>query len=611
MPLTIFDIPHVLEQISLNLPPKDVVSCALVCYAWSQILRPLTWRNFELGDKDYEALLSDPEFVKTLTNRAPTIRTLTVQFSMKQTPLINYLERHPELLSEKLSRIVMRHKSYMHAHYTLSVLLPLLSLAADGLQELDVSLKYLPEITLSSFHDMQTKFSKLSGLRMMTLQGDVPLLGQQLATLLRCCPESVEALRIDYTMELDYDPIHSWSFVLDNGQGGEQGLLQHFWANATPTNIRTLKLPCNIKTNELTTIVPFFRLRCPKLTTLESVPIVQTSVLNQVVEALSNHCPMLENVVFQDLAFEELPIYLRILRACHPLKSVTISGHVHDARELVQVLIQYHARSLTHIRWTGGGGFQEGMDLEDLIRVCSNLERLETTYEHSYKNFSSGQGAAGTMWITDEPILPALESLSLSSSSSPSSSSSSSFFWACYATLTHLDITFFPQKEVEDEERFMLRVEDTYRKLGQLSVLVDLRLGCHCRCYGARLKDCNHFWYNATNGSTEIMVQAASDVGVNTLLSATHNAILDMTLATGLGHMAGCRRLRFLSVARIQGHRIGYPEMEWMREHWPELRELRGVRNTRLIEWARQNWPELKATYLHTSRAGGHLDLHY
>ncbi|KAF9993729.1 hypothetical protein BGZ65_010714, partial [Modicella reniformis] len=83
------------------------------------------------------------------------------------------------------------------------------------------------------------------------------------------------------------------------------------------------------------------------------------------------------------------------------------------------------------------------------------------------------------------------------------------------------------------------------------------------------------------------------DSDTSTVEATTEDdVILDMSLATGLGHLAGLKKLRFLCIANIQGHKIGYQELEWMRGNWAALRDLRGVRNQKIVEWVYDHWPE-------------------
>ncbi|KAF9957208.1 hypothetical protein BGZ65_002206, partial [Modicella reniformis] len=152
------------------------------------------------------------------------------------------------------------------------------------------------------------------------------------------------------------------------------------------------------------------------------------------------NCPLLENLSFHDVLPEMLSVYPQIVRACHALKTLSVTGTVHDARQIVQAVFQYHTKNITRVRWTGGGGFLGGLNMEEFLRLCPSLERFETRYTLTDSNkFTAGQGATGSMWINDG-LVPL-----------PSPNEVVPMYWVCHATLTHLDVTFYPMKNISDK----------------------------------------------------------------------------------------------------------------------------------------------------------------
>ncbi|KAG0303814.1 hypothetical protein BGZ98_006243 [Dissophora globulifera] len=581
--VSIFDLPHILELIGHNLPWHDILSSARVCYSWNQVFEPLAWRNLELGAFDYTKLLAESTSLNLLADRAPTVHSLTIRYAEPMWAFLDYIDGHPGLFSNNLTRLTMTSKDERSYDHPVRMLLRWLNIAKDHLEHLDVSIHRLAMASAFSTPDtVQTSFLSLRSLRSMALQCDSLMQGRDLAVMLRYCPESLEFLRIECPIRETYDPVGFWRTVQAPATiNSEAALLEFFWQEATPTNIQTLQLPCSFRKNELTTLIPFLRLRCPKLTTWDGVPLMRPAVGTNLAQVLSTSCLQLEDITFHDVSVEMLALYPLIIRSCHGLKSLTITGKVHDAKDVVQAVTQSQARTITRIRWTGSGGFHGRMDMEEILRSCSSLERLETTFSQTY-NFFSGQGAAGAMWIKDGPLEAPMPT-TVPEPSSP-------YFWACGATLTHLDVTFCLQKSVTTTETNVRdQVELTYRKLGQLCALVQLRLGCRCRCYGRQLVNCKHFEIDAANGDVN---------SVGGYVVEDRGVILDMSLDTGLAHLAGLRMLRSLSIGRIQGHRIGYAELEWMQENWPALQYFGGVRNMRIVDWVEANWPSVRVLYM-------------
>ncbi|KAF9103880.1 ASTRA complex subunit, partial [Mortierella sp. AM989] len=583
MPVSIFDLPHILERVCLDLPTKDIVSCSTVNFQWNRVIQPLTWRDFKIKDVDYAQLLGQESSLETFKKNAPTIQTLTAQYSTNLPPILEYLQQNPETISNRLTRLVMVCDGSMGSSDTWDALIKLLLITEKHLEHLDVNIYRVPLWNRHNTDQPKIMFRGLRSLKTMVFKGQEPMFGSTLGAFLKYCPESLESLDFDFPMVERHEPILQWDFGVnldDNVLLTDDEIVTLFWQDATPTNIQTLRLPNSLRFCEKLTIIPFLKYRCPKLTTWEPVSIVRPIAVGQVAESLRTGCLQVENLVFNDLLMEFLPVYPRIIKACHGLKSLTIAGKIHDARDVVHAVVQTHAKTMRAIRWTGGGGFNGGMDMEDFLRLCSNLERLETTYSKSIDNFSTGQGAIGAMWIKDEPPLPV-------AAKPRSQSGTKYFYWACHATLTHLDVTFYPDRNVLDDERFKKQIELTYRKLGQLEALRELRLGCSCRCHGSKLMRCQHFRHDAENGADEMLNGGQGGVGVRVVeeKDKVEDRILDMSLGTGLFHLAGLKKMRYLGIGRIQGHKIGYEELLWMRRNWEGLRELRGVRNQKIIEW--------------------------
>ncbi|KAF9105971.1 hypothetical protein BGX29_010843 [Mortierella sp. GBA35] len=328
------------------------------------------------------------------------------------------------------------------------------------------------------------------------------------------------------------------------------------------------------------------------------------------------------------------PIYRLVLeKTVLALESLTISDDsdvVENDFQLVALVLKRHATTLKTVRWLGSAGkVYERLDLEWFLKACPNLERVEITGDHRY--CSSGQGAVGTTVLTDSALLcqpthvlqdslPKKSSQSSTSASSPSSPpmslvpklarspswlgprtpSLSTTSWVCGSSLTYLDISFRPSPNNINEHRYRIQVGHFYKKLGQMTALVELHIGCECRCRGTQLRTCRHTDCKDQDGNGSLDTAATATTGLSIDSSVveedteeTVTTIFDMSLATGLGHLAGLSKLQVLNISRIHGHKIGEPELEWMKSHWTELRVLQGVKKQHIVDWTKTNWSGL------------------
>ncbi|KAG0000425.1 hypothetical protein BGZ79_005944 [Entomortierella chlamydospora] len=427
-----------------------------------------------------------------------------------------------------------------------------------------------------------------------------------------------------------------------------------YWNQVKPSNLQKLILSnpqlCIFPEKTCPVIQPFLHTRGGKL---KSFRLPRMNPGPKTFAAALERCVELRELEIDRIEPAMAELYRAAIKACQRLESLVVSGSVEgDVRDVVNTVVSTHASSMKRIKWTGGGGFDGKLNLEVFLRACPNLERLETTFGSLY-NFVD-QGAEGGLRIRDEPLptFPTVATTSMSTSkddldislssltleepsststatptaeSSTSSASSSSSlspspssqtsvyptlplesYWPCHRTLTYLDVSFYPDRKITDEKRFREQIEHAYKKIGQLQQLVTLHLGCVCRCEGPHLVYCVHSRWDYEQGDPEIVTLPAPQSAETLLEQSTYypmsvllagpqdGVILDMSLATGLGHLSGLKKLRLLNISKIMGHKVGYPELEWMKENWPDLEEFYGTRNAKLREWIQEHWPGLK-----------------
>ncbi|KAF9112617.1 hypothetical protein BGX27_003075 [Mortierella sp. AM989] len=648
--ISIFDLPHILEAIGDNLSGPDIQSCALVCHSWSLIFIPLSWRKFTLESRDYSRLLSQSRSRTLFDKRVFTIRDLSIHGDPCLAPLEKHFLADPALLENQLTRIcylgygfsindegqtVIPTSAVEHTDSITSMNMVFHLIEKNVANLLNLEL-WLDDWTEDITNKLTSQFLRMKSLKTLVLKGhrQKPFRLRSLCLIMQCYPTTVEYLEIDYASTFNYDGVLWWvggySYFNESafGWNNYEGLstrvgVAWYWSQVKQSNLQKLILPCYFARiypeRSCPVVLELLRLRCEKLKALR-LPIMQADpkALSQALEK----CVELRELEFDGIREDMLELYPAAIEACKNLESLIVTGIVHDAREVINAVISTHAKTIKKIKWVGGGGFNGGLDLEIFLRNCQNLKSLETTFGSLY-DFTD-QGAIGGLRIRDEPlpsVTPtstttldlSLSSLTLEESSSSSTTANLSCptlppnsYWPCRETLTYLDVSFYPDRKISNEKQFRSQIEHAYKKIGQLHELVTLHLGCHCRCEGSHLVYCTHSRWDYEQGDAEIVVppspppqpiiqerQAYFPMSV-LLAGAQDGVILDMSLSTGLAHLSNLKKLRLLNITKIQGHKMGYPELEWMQENWPQLKEFYGTKNAKIRTWVQEHWPALQ-----------------
>ncbi|KAG0380382.1 hypothetical protein BGX24_008727, partial [Mortierella sp. AD032] len=527
----------------------------------------------------------------------------------------------------------------------------LLSRNMDSLRSVEFSLRLKTQLWGDFEHIYLKTSQNIAAMRNLTslvLKGpSVELSVSTLFKLLVNCPAQTEVLMVEHIIQpmtpYSWNHLRQWdlgptlwgltTIPLPENACNWNALtcncrihLSEIWSQTLPTRIRILALPSISNTEQARPIlIPFLKYRCPrleslKIKTLGTLPLATLgSTLNADAFPDLRHLELdgIRKTPGRDLP-SMFPVYDLALNACTALESLTISADsdlVEEVPVLVELVLKKHARSLKAVRWLGfGGKVHERLDLQWFLNACPSLERVEITGDHRF--CSSGQGAVGSVIIGDGALLAHSNRRSIlhdpASKSSPSPLPSltspptllpslpnlsgalsqlglrtppllSGSSWACTSTLTYLEISFRASPNIRNEYRYKIQIETFYKRLGQLTALVELHIGCECRCRGLQLRTCPH---TDCTGSAALL---GNDTSLPTSpLEPT--TIFDMSLATGLGHMAGLGKLQVLNISRIHGHNMQEPELEWMKTHWPDLRRLQGIKKQHLIDWLKKYW---------------------
>ncbi|KAF9083555.1 hypothetical protein BGX23_011325 [Mortierella sp. AD031] len=593
-----------------------------------QSLWPHTWRSFVFKRRDYQSLLANPAFERRFLDRASTIREVILEGGEFSQALSLFLLKHPSLFKNRLTRLLFREwyprKITLYMWWeTHRVMEEFMDWSKDIIKSIEF--QFHSRSTTSGpgiiYRVPVTQIAEMSALTSIILKD--PSIKIRLDSLFLClvnCPEQLEVLKIEH-------PVYLLGAGSDHIGAGD--VVEHLRSTSVPRDTRTT---CHCKAR-LEEIWP--RLQSLKIKYL-GIPLgLLASSLNRELPPDLRHLELDGIRRYMATNYQNMfPIYKLLLEDVYlALESLTISEDsdlVDDVPRLVALVLERHTSTLKTVRWLGSAGkVGERLDLEWFLKACPNLERVEITGDHRY--CSSGQGAVGTTVLTDSALLcqpthvpqdslPKKSSQSSTPASSPSSPpmplvpklarspswlgprtpSLSTTSWVCGSSLTYLDISFRPSPNNINEHRYRIQVGHFYKKLGQMTALVELHIGCECRCRGTQLRTCQHTDCKDQDGNGSLDTAATATTGLSIDSSVveedteeTATTIFDMSLATGLGHLAGLSKLQVLNISRIHGHKIGEPELEWMKSHWTELRVLQGVKKQHIVDWTKTNWSGL------------------
>ncbi|KAF8927836.1 hypothetical protein BGZ47_001924, partial [Haplosporangium gracile] len=151
------------------------------------------------------------------------------------------------------------------------------------------------------------------------------------------------------------------------------------------------------------------------------------------------------------------------------------SGTVGDVPQFVTMLSERYAKTLKTVRRLGsaGGICRSGQTAVDTVVITDAA--AEALVPNSTKTCTQ-------LDPTSKALPPSLSSSILNRVRQPSRldprpfptfSTSSLSGWASTLTLTYLEINFRPSPNIMNERRYRLKIESFYRKLGELTVLVE------------------------------------------------------------------------------------------------------------------------------------------
>ncbi|KAG0344143.1 hypothetical protein BG004_004706, partial [Podila humilis] len=266
----------------------------------------------------------------------------------------------------------------------------------------------------------------------------------------------------------------------------------------------------------------------PDLTRL-ILPKVSMELASELAHILKTCCPRVKRLqTCDDYGVEN---NMLLMDALPELEEVELMCTHHLTGTFLEMLL-LRSKTLTSIA-LGVQTQMASQDIQRMLMVCSNLKLLWVQSDHE-----EDTGRA----VLDIQDMYGSE-------------------WTCLG-LSDLDImfTYEPRVEQDDgdgsssDEKEAVKVqlaaakkmvENVYKQLGRLTQLKSLATG----------------WLPIT--SAELMFEDMMIV-----------PYVDMSLASGLGHLHGLKALEYLDIERVLKARVSESEVEWMVLHWPRWRKL-------------------------------------
>jgi hypothetical protein len=259
--------------------------------------------------------------------------------------------------------------------------------------------------------------------------------------------------------------------------------------------------------------------RCPQLKTLTYPPMASTHVINPIAELGSK----LSNLTSLSLAWlngitESQWRDLVMAMKGRIRNFATDAGFDTPSTRFIPDITTHWSDTLESLRFTHFSHMYSH-DIHRILTTCSKLKVLDCMWtledEATQGNIC---GASAEDWVCKD-----LEELHL-----------------MFADNRKPNVT--GEERIIQETHTARRIERIYQQLGRLTKLQRLSVGW--RTTSEYLKCSN----------------------------------LDMSLASGLKHMADLKSLRSLDISSIRQVNVGSDELQWMAKNWPRLKEVYGLR---------------------------------
>ncbi|KAK3810857.1 MAG: hypothetical protein J3Q66DRAFT_372592 [Benniella sp.] len=311
------------------------------------------------------------------------------------------------------------------------------------------------------------------------------------------------------------------------------------------TNLKRLELWYFDEKNHPESFCSWLRKRCSQA---ETLTVVQTDgFTGRTMEAMSKHMPNLCKLQLNKNSFdsrENAALFLGRLRTRWKAMELKCIGPLdEDTREA----LANHFHTLEELVLLNCVGWTS----HDLLQVFRSCPRLHTLIYIDTKPHESPYCMDANVFIDRDHHTGLLKE------------------WPCEKTLKRLFFTVTGIPEPDSEQG--LEIQNlVYDRLARLTGLETLRFGSMRYIFGEN--------------------------------RMTYSQCLKISLESGLEKLAGLKELKELEVSDLRT-RVGIKEVQWMVEHWPRLRVLRGVKPEgewdrkmpeEAVEWLEQHYPGIE-----------------
>ncbi|KAF9279300.1 hypothetical protein BGZ68_008000 [Mortierella alpina] len=574
----VFGTPELAFTVFASLTPHDLTQCIRVCKDWQHYAEPVLWTNFCYGG--FRRTTLPPKTTAGLVRNLPHIRV--VELPLQEHAVLQELvpsategsqprdsALDPRAPCTQLRRLSlansesMRNGMYSFTPYIIKDFPPVLSNIVTLLSN-NVHLTHLtfpfPEVTaddpvlvaISNLKNLQYLAVNSNNSSSMSMRSIALLLrvSLPLPKLTGLCINSGNSGR--YWNEGDV--------MSDIETIIKEAAIARFSQTPTPVKIKALQLPCSLEDKETPLTLAFLKSDLLDLETFRMPPFDNDSHWKTIYQLFDERHPNLKHLrySFHTDNRDDTQCLLSCIRGCSGLRSFASDGFRDQAyraeddsdvsRCIFSDLVRHHCDTLEDIELKSCFQVTSG-DLQNILSRCKQLKRLHVS--GLFKETRDDRHLDGDAGFD---IKDALKDV-----------------WVC-TELRELWITL-GRNSFLDVDRF-------YRQIGRLEKLEHLTLDVHRRRY--------------------VKTDMWGDDIYNWDYDVNHRL-----LRSSLDEMAGLKNLKSLRLAAELCKEMGQPEVEFIREHWPMLREITilGSKGLKLLtkkrwQWLFNKWPHLRLNVL-------------